>query len=469
MRVSILILQPRGCDLGPLAADFAAEAGEDWEVVTVASVKDLRARLANRSQQHLVILPAGPRAGPGDGPGLIAGLRRMDPHLPIVVTAETGSVEAAAQAIDAGATDFLVRGENLRQRIATLLGKLRALFHVIDRNRALDEDNAELRRMLQSGLEIVGRSPPMRRLWAQVRRVAAVPRPVLIVGERGTGKELVARAIHLAGGPAGRPMVTVNCAAFNDALLESELFGHEKGAFTGADAARRGKFEQADGGALFLDEIGNMSIAFQEKILRVVEYGVFTPVGGSGELKTAARIIAATNRDLGLEIREGRFLADLYDRLTFETIRVPPLRERRGDVTLLAQHFLDQFSKETPSFAGKRLSAAAIRALEQYPFPGNVRELKNIIERAAYHDSASEIRPEDLGLPTDHVPAPAAGSFHEKLDATGRRLIADAIQQAGGNQAQAARALGLPYHQFRYYLKKYRVSPRTCPRCGEDR
>ena len=300
----------------------------------------------------------------------------------------------------------------------------------------------------------------MKRLLAQVRRVAAVPHPVLIVGERGTGKELVARAIHLAAGEKGDsphlceapsgpfrqmgtvpffpPLVTVNCAAFGDALLESELFGHEKGAFTGADAARRGKFEQADGGTLFLDEIGNMSPAFQEKILRVVEYGTFTRLGGTSELRTTARIVAATNRDLREEIRQGRFLADLYDRLAFETIRVPPLRERRGDVPLLAQYFLDHFARETASFAGKRLTPAALESLEQYSFPGNVRELKNLIERAAYHDTASEIRPEDLGLLAEDDPVASAGSFHEKLDAFSRRLVTDALRQAAGNQAEAA-------------------------------
>ena len=469
MRISTLIYQPGGCSLDQLAADFAAEAGPDWEVVTVTSADDLRTSLADPSRHHLVILPDGTEEDPASGLGLIAELRRIDPHVPVVVTAETGSVGAAAGAIDAGATDFLVRGENLRQRIATLLGKLRVLFHVIDHNRSLDEDNAELRRTLQAGLEIVGNSAPMQRLLSQVRRVAAVPRPVLIVGERGTGKELVARAIHLAAGPASRTMVTVNCAAFSDSLLESELFGHEKGAFTGAETARRGKFEQADGGTLFLDEIGNMSLPFQEKVLRVVEYGTLTRVGGTSELRTTARIIAATNRDLPEEIRQGRFLADLYDRLTFETIHVPPLRERRGDVALLAQHFLDQFSKETASFAGKRLSPAAVQALERYSFPGNVRELKNIIERAAYRDCASDIKPEDLGLLPGDDPAAAAGSFHEKLDLFGRRLIADALKQAGGNQAQASRILGLPYHQFRYYLRKYRVSPTTCPHCGEER
>src|SRR6185436_1695854 len=193
--------------------------------------------------------------------------------------------ERAARAIAAGANDFLVTGEQLRERIATLLGKMRGLFEAIDRNRTLDEQNARLRESIQARFQIVGESPQIKKMIDQVQRVARVPRPLLITGERGTGKELVARAIHFTGGPATRPIVSVHCAAFNDALLESELFGHEKGAFTGADAFRQGKFEQADGGTLFLDEIGNMSSSFQRKILRVVEYGTFTRVGGTKEIK----------------------------------------------------------------------------------------------------------------------------------------------------------------------------------------
>jgi transcriptional regulator with GAF, ATPase, and Fis domain len=239
--------------------------------------------------------------------------------------------------------------------------------------------------------------------------------------------------------------------------LESELFGHEKGAFTGADAARHGKFEQADGGTLFLDEIGNMSLAFQEKILRVVEYGTFTRVGGAVERTSSARIISATNRDLKEMIAEGGFLADLYDRLSFETIDVPPLRQRSGDAEVLACYFLDQFARETPAFDGKTFSQSALAVLRSHPFPGNVRELKNLIERAAFRDTTNEITPEDLGLDPEGKVAATGGTFYQKIHTFGRRLIEDALARTSGNQAQAARALGLSYHQFRYYHKKYRA------------
>lgn len=472
MHVAVWIDQPPRRDFAELAAAFQAEAGADWRVSLVPCEEELLEHVADPSSHHLVVVSDGSPSAKkreDDGLALIAKVHAVSPDVPVVVVAERGNVDLAARAVAAGAVDLLVLGENLRQRIATLLGKLRALFEVIERNRALDEANARLVEKLQAQWKIVGRSPQIRKLLNQIRRVGAVPRPVLIVGERGTGKELVARAIHLAAGPAQRPMVTVNCAAFNDALLESELFGHEKGAFTGADTARRGKFEQADGGTLFLDEIGNMSLSFQEKILRAVEYGTFTRVGGTQELRSNVRIIAATNRELREEIRKGEFLADLYDRLTFETIHVPALRERKGDVPVLAQFFLDQFARETPAFAGKKLSRSAIEALERYTYPGNVRELKNIIERAAYRDIGNEITPEDLGLLPQEDFASGAGSFHEKLDLLARRLITDALKQAAGNQAQAARELGLPYHQFRYYLKKHQDGAEICPHCGAER
>jgi psp operon transcriptional activator len=385
---------------------------------------------------------------------LIERIRDLKIDDPLVVVAQHGDVEAAAHAIQMGATDFLVSGDRLAQRVTTLIGKLRGLYEAIERNRLLAERNAHLRATIQAKFEIVGQSPQIRSMVEEIRRLSEVPRPLLIIGERGTGKELVARAIHFVGSSASQPIITVNCAAFTDSLLESELFGHEKGAFTGADSTRRGKFEQADGGTLFLDEIGNMSLSFQQKILRVVEYGTYSRVGGTRELKTTARIIAATNCDLQQMIQQGDFLADLYDRLAFEIINVPPLRERQGDVEVLVRHFITHFEREVPAFRGKRISKAAMQALKGYPFPGNVRELKNVIERGVYRDTTSEIEPSDLGLPlTPRVPR-SQGNYQEQLDSLARELIDDALQKSGNNQAEAARRLGLTYHQFRHYHRK---------------
>jgi transcriptional regulator with GAF, ATPase, and Fis domain len=276
----------------------------------------------------------------------------------------------------------------------------------------------------------------------------------LILGDRGTGKELVARAIHFAAHGSSRTMVSINCAAFTDALLENELFGHEKGAFTGADETRTGKFAQADSGTLFLDEIGHMSKPFQRKILRVAEYGTYNRVGGQEELKTSARIIAATNSDLHEKIRHGEFLSDLYDRLAFEVIDVPSLRDRDGDIEVLAHHFLDQFALEIPDFRGKRLAQSAIRTLKQYSYPGNVRELKNIIERAAYRATTNEITPEDIGTLSEEELQYQKGTFEERMAAFRRHLLHNALKQSGGHQTKAAEMLGLTYHRFRYYLGK---------------
>ena len=464
MQASVYLSAIRGGVANEVEQAFRAEIPAAWGVECLPSADAICRRLEQQSQPAIVVLCQPARGGAAAVAKQVRRVRQADSSAPIVIAAQSGDVESAAQAIAAGASDFLVCAENLRQRVATLLGKLRGLLEALDRNRRLDQDNADLRAHLQQ--PIVGRSPQIRRLLAQIRSVARVPRPVLIVGERGVGKELVARAIHLAAGPAARPMVTVNCAAYNDALLESELFGHERGAFTGAESLRRGKFEQADGGALLLDEIGNMSPAFQEKILRVVEYGTFSRVGGTEELHTTARIIAATNRDLKAEIAAGAFLPDLYDRLTFATIEVPPLRDRKGDIPILAQWFLEQFARETPAVAGKLLSPAAVAALAGYDFPGNVRELKNILERAACRDTGAQIEPEDLGLAAQPAPVRSGSGFHQRLQQYARQLVVEALAQAGGNQAQAARALGLPYHQLRYYVRKYDAESRACPNCG---
>lgn len=436
---------------------FAAQVAEDCRLESFPSVKALAARQSQLPIERLVVVPIEKDVDDRYAFRALRRLRKAAPEVPILAVAEAGDVSAAAEAVRDGANDFLVLGSQLEQRVATVLGKMHSLLRLLHRTRTLSHQNAELRQNISVQFQIEGNSPQINTLIKRIEKVAAVPRPLLVVGERGTGKELVARAVHAAAGDPNRPIVIVNCAAFSDSLLESELFGHERGAFTGASEPREGRFAQADGGTLFLDEIGNMSLPFQQKILRVVEYGTYRRIGGHSEQTTSARVIAATNVDLQKRIRDGKFLSDLYDRLAFEVIDVPPLRDRTGDIELLARLFLDRFALEIPTLGGKRLAKSALDVLDTYHFPGNVRELKNIIERAACRDTTNEITPEDLGMLNPRERIAPCGTFRDRVEAFQRQLLADALRQSDHNQAAAARALGLTYDQFRYYARKFAV------------
>jgi DNA-binding NtrC family response regulator len=448
----ILVLDTPERAMTPLAEALRRAGGEATSVEVVGTAAGLLDAL--KEPRDLVLLDYLRSDGEQSAATLVQALRARDPDLPVIAVAERGDVGLAAETIRAGASDFFVRGENLVERVGTLLAKVGKVLDLVHRHRALREQCQLFQRADRERYRIVGDSPAIHEVLGRIDRVARIPRPVLIVGERGTGKELVARAIHVASGRGERPFVAVNCAAFPETLLESELFGHERGAFTGADQRRAGRFEQAEGGTLFLDEIGNMPLGFQQKILRVIEYGTFTRLGGSREMRSSARVVAATNTDLERAIGQGRFLQDLYDRLAFEVVRVPPLREREGDLEVLARHFLDEFLKEVPALGAKPLSPAALELLRRYPFPGNVRELKNTIERAAYRDRTSRIDPEDIDLPGAANGA-VGGALEQRVEEFRRRLIFDALADAGGNQSRAAQALGLSYDQFRYYYRKY--------------
>jgi DNA-binding NtrC family response regulator len=433
----VLILEPQRGVLSELAAAFR-KARPTIEVTAVSKLTDLSRELTESGAGCVAVL---------EGAAEVARLRAQHPRVPIVLTAPTGDVASAREAISSGATDFLVRGAELDERVETLVAKLSALVTLLAENR-------ELNRAVPAPLALIGRSPAAQRVLAMIERVARVPRPVLIQGERGTGKELVARAIHNASGRPGL-FLAINCAAMTESLLEVELFGYDRGAFTGAERRTKGKFELCGDGTLFLDEIGHMALAFQQKILRVVEYGTFLRVGGSEELMARTRVIAATNADLREKMAVGAFLPDLYDRLAFEVIRVPPLRERPEDIEPLAQYFMAAFAREMPEFAGKTLAREVVEILQSYAFPGNVRELKNIIERGAYRDSTQEINLEDIGPLPGPSRTTTPGSFKDRIESLERELIEDALRQSGGNQTQAARMLGLSYHQFRYYHSKH--------------
>ncbi|MDJ0839619.1 MAG: sigma-54 dependent transcriptional regulator [Acidobacteriota bacterium] len=451
----IILDDPGGSDLTPLSTLMSDLAGDDCEVTLVTHKKDLKDALAGDNDIRLVIIEDLLEGNPRGGLETVVELRRTYKDLPLVVAVEQTNPTHGSELIEAGATDFLFRGDNFRPLIRTQMDKINRIVAMMERNRELEERFRYLSDMERSRYRMIGNSPQIMAVQEKIRRVSRIPRPVLITGERGTGKELVAHAIHDESGDNSRPLIVVNCAAFSDSLLESELFGYEPGAFTGASKRNPGKFELADKGTLFLDEIGNMSLDFQQKIMRVVEYGTFRRVGGNQELRVNTRIVAATNADLKKSMEDGKFMRDLYDRLTFEEINMPPLRDRQGDVEILARFFLHRFMEEIPEFKGKHFTKSAYEALKRYRFPGNVRELKNIVERAVYRGATNDITPEDLGLQFRPEEFIQGETFKEKTEAYECHLIREALTEEGGNQAGAARYLGLSYHQLRYFMKKY--------------
>jgi len=297
-------------------------------------------------------------------------------------------------------------------------------------------------------------SPALLSVLDQARQFAAVPRPVMIRGERGVGKELMARFIHDNSPRSDRDFVPINCAAFNDELVNAEIYGHEKGAFTGATETRSGRMEQADGGTLFFDEIGNMSLPFQEMILRVIEYQKFRRVRGTTMIKVDVRVVSATNADLDELMEENLFRRDLYDRLTFAVLNVPPLRRRRKDIPPMIVHFVQDLHEEMPNLPEKTFDSATIQAMLEYYWPGNVRELKNIVERLYLYSAGTTIKPTDL--PPQISGSEITGdSFHDKVEQYKQQLILSTLSDCNGNQRQAADELKMTYDQFRHYYRKF--------------
>ena len=382
---------------------------------------------------------------------LLAAVRRVTPEVAVIVMTAYGTIETAVAAIKAGAADYLLKPLNLDE----LLHRVRA---VRERERLLAE-NRELRLALSERHRvdgIIGESGRMQEALSLVHRVAGSDATVLIQGESGTGKELIAKAIHYASPRASGPLVKVNCAALPESLLESELFGHEKGAFTGALASRQGRFELAHGGTLFLDEVGDLPLHLQVKLLRVLQEREFERVGSSRPIAVDVRLIAATHRDLAAGMKAGQFRDDLYYRLNVVTIVVPPLRERREDIPPLIDHFVRKFAEANRKpLAG--LTPAARDLLLRYDYPGNVRELENLIERAVVLTRDDVIGPADLPLTlqdaTTEVAEPAGLSA--AVEALERRLIREALAGAAGVQTRAAEAMGISERVLRYKLKKY--------------
>ena len=392
-----------------------------------------------------------------DGLQLLGELKAYEPSLPIIVMTAYGTIENAVQALRLGAYDYIAKpfeNDEIKLTVAKALERERLLAE----NRYL---HAELEgRYDFSG--IVGGSPAMQQVFEMASSVASSNASVLITGESGTGKELMARSIHYSSLRKEKPFVVLNCSALSESVLESELFGHEKGAFTGALDMRKGRFERADQGTLFIDEVAEMSMAAQVKLLRVIQEHEFERVGGNKTIRVDVRIVAATNKKLEEQVKLGNFREDLYYRLNVVNINIPPLRSRREDVEPLSRHFLERYTAET----GKKitdLSPRALTCLLAYDWPGNVRELQNAIERAVVLSKGSVLTPRDFpqNLQGDdqiclQVPK-KGGSLTEILEDLERQLILQTLQREDGSQTRAAEILGIKRTTLRYKMEKYRM------------
>ena len=388
-----------------------------------------------------------------------------NPAMPVLIMTAFSDVAAAVEAIKSGAYDYLTKPLDFE--------KLKVVLRNVFAHVGLIRENATLSRSLaateaQTGM--VGRSESMRALWEMVRTIAPTDATVLITGESGTGKELVAKAVHAAGRRARGPFVAVNCAALTESLLASELFGHEKGAFTGADKKHEGHFLKADGGTIFLDEIGEMPLSMQVKLLRVIQEREVLSVGGNKAVPVDVRIIAATNRDLAREVAAGTFREDLYYRLNVVTLALPPLRERADDIPLLAQYFMARFADKNNKKI-KGFTPGAMDRLVRYAWPGNVRELENVIERASIlllgeHISEREL-PERFAAARGDALTDALTTDCPTLEDVERAVILKTLKRFGGNKTEAAKALGITRKTLHAKLSKYQSAQEGMPE-GED-
>ncbi len=421
---------------------------------TVNEAEDGAAALQRIQQEAYDVVLTDLRMPNVDGMELLREAQRLAPETQVIVMTAYGTIESAVDAIRRGAYDFLAKPfkeDELLLRVAKALEKRRLLGEV-------NLLAGEFRR--RYGLEhIVGRSAAMQDVLERVVRVAPTDATVLISGESGTGKELVARALHVASRRGERPFVPVNCAAITETLLESELFGHAKGAFTGASRARRGMFEEANGGTLFIDEIGETTPGFQAKLLRALQEGEIRRVGESAPVHVDVRVIAATNQDLRRAIAEKRFREDLYYRLAVVPIRIPPLRERREDVPLLAVHFLHRFVQRTG--AGRTLTPEAVARLLEHDWPGNVRELENVLEQAAALAPGTEIRAGDVQIELHGAGGgDDARTLAAAVEDAERRAIEAALARSGGDLARVARELGVSATTLWRKMKRLSVESR---------
>jgi two-component system nitrogen regulation response regulator NtrX len=415
--------------------------------VRLAEDGEAALRLLEEESPDLVLLDVWM---PGrDGIEILQEIKKGWPGVAVVMISGHGSIELAVRATRLGAHDFIEKPLSLDKVLLTLQNALRYS--------RLEEENRRLRQQVRPRDEITGSSAAIQRLKEQVRIIAPTSSWVLIHGENGTGKEVVARAIYRQSKRAHAPFIDVNCAAIPEELIESELFGHERGAFTGATQMRRGKFDLADGGTLFLDEIGDMSLGTQAKILRILQEQRFQRVGGSKSIRVDVRVIAATNKDLEEEIRAGRFREDLYHRINVIPVEVPPLRERIEDIPVLVAEFVEEF-RRSQGHPRKRFDAAVMEAFQGYGWPGNVRELKNMVERLVILSPAATVVAQDLMPPLrpTEAPLPAvrAQSLREAREAFERAFIEERLREQGGNVSRTAEAVGLERSHLHRKIKE---------------
>lgn len=394
-----------------------------------------------------------------DGLQLLQEAKRIRPEMDVIMMTAHATIETAIRAMKEGAADYLSKPFDKDE-----------LLVVVERvleKQELRRENEQLRKLVSETTSlgnIIGSSDAMQGVYDVVRRAVPLTTTVLIRGESGTGKELFARHIHFNGPRKDKPFVVVNCAAIPDTLVESELFGHEKGAFTGADASREGKFVAADGGTLFLDEIGDMMMESQAKLLRVLQDGMVEPVGGTKSVQVDVRVIAATNRNLSERVASGEFREDLYYRLDVLNLNLPPLRERRDDLPILIQHFREKLSASMGK-AAPEVSMDALQCFQQYRWPGNVRELENTLEQLFILTDAASITADQLpekfsqpsAEPTD-LALPAGGVNLEELE---QDLMRQALERTGGRIKEAAELLGMTYKTFQYRVKKHDIQKKV--------
>jgi DNA-binding NtrC family response regulator len=448
-------------DDSPLELQLVSE-GLEHEGFTVDRATCGREAIAQSQRNRYDVLVTDLMMPEIDGMALLTHFSEKSPETAVIVLTGYGTIETAVEAMRKGAFDYLTKPAKLAE-IVLIVRRAQELL-------ALKAENVLLRSQLQDRYRfdnIVGQSPPMQEMYRMIQRVARTDSTVLIMGESGTGKELIANAIHYNSPRRDRPFVPINCGAIPEELMESELFGHERGAFTGALRERKGRFEVAHSGTVFLDEIGEMSPKLQVKLLRVLQERKFERVGSSRTIEVDVRVIAATNQDLDQAVAAGKFRQDLFYRLNVIPFYVPPLRERDGDVAMLIYYFLQQHcqKKDLPF---KKISKAALTALQYYDWPGNVRELENVMERLVILTDGDEIQVDDLPprmreiKPADSAPLMAIGhdgiDLKQTIDDLETHLILEALKKAGGVKNQAAKYLGLNRTTLIEKMKKRQIA-----------